>query len=290
MNDKEKQIERLKGILGLEGDTGFIDVNPAKAIMLLEFNDKNRPISKSTVDKYAKAMRDGYWRKDSNAITIDNDGLLSNGQHRLLAIVKANVSVPMLFAFGVDNHSEMDRGKQRSVVDNIGLSKKFEGKEIANHKDLHKIAVTLTRLFNNGKAETYETENTLYYLDDKLLEAKELGLFKAPRQASTRAVSCALFVAYLNGVNEELLLRIREILNSGVSMGVYDSPIIGLRDNLNNTKGGGTTVEKTIYRRTMYCIEAVEKGHKTKRCLETTEPKYTINFKNLEMYKDNIDF
>lgn len=273
--DANERIRKIKRLLGINGDAGFATVTPNKAKMLLEFNIKNRTISNVTVERYVKAMLNGQWKKDSNAITVDNNGYLSNGQHRLAAIVKSGVNAQMLFAFGVDNHSEMDRGKQRTICDNITLSKKFEGKEIANHRDLHQMASTLTRILNNGKASTYEVETLIEIYGDKMLKAKEEGLFKGSNGLSNKAISAAIFVAYVNNVDIEILKRLRSILNSGVSLSVMDSPIIALRDKLMSIKGGGAAVEKDRYKYTMYCVTALEKGLKRKIC-NAADPKYVL--------------
>lgn len=285
MAERKELVERLIKILGLRGDTGFVELTPSLANILLELNTNNRAISKTAVDRYAKDIIDGRWHKDKDAISISEDGVLTNGQHRLLAVIKANKPITVLFAIGVDNHNEMDRGKQRSVVDNIGLNANLVGTSVVEHKDLQKMAVALTRLINGGKAETHQVEEVLIVLGDRLVEAKDLGLFRGTGKVAAHAVNSALFVAYINGADKNKLLRIRGVLNSGISTCDTDAPIIGLRDYLRDTKGGGAGLEKAKYIRTMYCIEAVEKGYRTRRNSENFESKYKLSLFNLDTYR-----
>jgi hypothetical protein len=51
------------------------------------------PLSKRTVRDFAEAMRRGDWRLTHQGIAFDASGALVDGQHRLAAIVEADVPV-----------------------------------------------------------------------------------------------------------------------------------------------------------------------------------------------------
>lgn len=108
-----------------------------------------------------------------------------------------------------------------------------------------------------------------------MLEAKSIDLFRATNGVKNNAISAAIFTAYVNNVDLDYLRRTRTILNTGMVESVYDSPIIALRDKLIVTKGGGAAVEKERYRRTMYCICALERKLKTKKT-KSEEPRYKL--------------
>lgn len=288
MAERKELVDRLIKSFELEGDTGFVEITPKRAKMLLELNTNNRQVSQYYVDKYTKEISEGRWHRDTDAISISEDGVLTNGQHRLLAVVKANKPITVLFAVGVDNHSEMDRGKQRSIADNVGLSERLASHPIAEHKDLHKFAASLVRLINKGKADTHQVEDLLEVLGDKLIVAKEIGLLKGTGRTATASVKAAFFVAYLNGADITMLIRIKEVLKTGVGYGDKESPIIGLRDYLAGAKGGGALIEQIRYKRTLYCIEAIEKGYKTRRNKEDFESKYKLSLDDLDKYR--IDY
>jgi len=70
-------------------------VTPKKAAEWLEANTANRPISTSVVRGFAEAMRRGEWVVTHQGIAFDVNGVLIDGQHRLAAIVEADVAVDL---------------------------------------------------------------------------------------------------------------------------------------------------------------------------------------------------
>lgn len=87
-----------------EKDTNWVKVTPEMADELLALNDeKNRRLSRHTVEKYAEDMSSGRWgRTNTNPIGVmvdDNGRIVSllDGQHRLAAVVMSGV--PAWFEF-----------------------------------------------------------------------------------------------------------------------------------------------------------------------------------------------
>ena len=71
------------------------DIEPEAAQQLLDhYNNGNRPISKSQYSTYANEMLRGKWQLNGEAIIIGKDEngneCIISGQHRLLALIKAN--------------------------------------------------------------------------------------------------------------------------------------------------------------------------------------------------------
>lgn len=95
-------------------------VTPEKAKELLKRNRNNRSISDPRVRQYAEDMTAGKWQMNGQAVVTDINGDLKDGQHRLMAVVRSGVSVPMLLVEGVDeNVVTFDRGRVRSALDII---------------------------------------------------------------------------------------------------------------------------------------------------------------------------
>ena len=94
-------------------------VTPNVASALLETNTENRSVSRVTVEKYASDMAAGNWKDTGQAIIIADDGSLNDGQHRLLALVKAGVTLNMMVVRGASRQSRdaIDTGKPRSTGD-----------------------------------------------------------------------------------------------------------------------------------------------------------------------------
>jgi hypothetical protein len=100
-----------------------IEVSPGLASVLLERNPDNRNIRQTKVLQYEADMRACRWSFNGEPIIISKDGLINDGQHRLRAVVDANVTVPMLFVFGVEREARLtvDQGAARSAGDYLGM-------------------------------------------------------------------------------------------------------------------------------------------------------------------------
>jgi hypothetical protein len=97
----------------------IVHVTPALAMALLQRNRKNRRVSAGRVEVYAREMAAGRWQPNSQGIAIGGDGELYDGQHRLLAVLQADVMVPMLVVSGLDAGARVtiDQGRARTIGD-----------------------------------------------------------------------------------------------------------------------------------------------------------------------------
>lgn len=98
-------------------------ITPAVAKRWLTRNVRNRKVKPASVAAYARDMAAGRWKLTGEAIKFDTNGALSDGQNRLHAIVKANVSVTMLVVRGIepDAQAVMDSGVKRSISDTFTM-------------------------------------------------------------------------------------------------------------------------------------------------------------------------
>lgn len=80
--------------------TEIISITPQKSQFML--GGVNRPDRPSVVDKYAADMKKGNWKTTHQGIAIDTEGNVIDGQHRLLAIIKANLAVSFMVTYGVE--------------------------------------------------------------------------------------------------------------------------------------------------------------------------------------------
>lgn len=96
-------------------------IDPVTAAEILSRNRGNRKVDRSVVEIYAEAMKRGEWKLHHQGIAIDGRGELLDGQHRLEAVVKSGVTIPVLVVRGVDRDafSVVDTGKRRSVSDSL---------------------------------------------------------------------------------------------------------------------------------------------------------------------------
>lgn len=101
--------------------TELVTITPDMAREWLKANTKNRKIRPHVVDKYASDMMNGDWMVTHQGIAFDSEGTLIDGQHRLLAISKANVPVQMMVTRGFvpGTMSMIDVGAARKTSDII---------------------------------------------------------------------------------------------------------------------------------------------------------------------------
>lgn len=78
-------------------------ITPRKAKELLEKNTNNRPVSKKRVDHYTSLMTNGKWHLTHQGIAISKTDVIIDGQHRLLAVVRANMPIDFTITYGVDD-------------------------------------------------------------------------------------------------------------------------------------------------------------------------------------------
>lgn len=97
--------------------TRKVMMTPAQAQWLFDnFNTSNRPFYRHTRDDYYNIIKAGKWRLTHQGCAMDWNGVLQDGQHRLSAITKAGVDVPILFSCGMDpdNFKAIDTPMQRT--------------------------------------------------------------------------------------------------------------------------------------------------------------------------------
>lgn len=70
-------------------------IGPEMAKELLLKNYQNRPKNLNKVDYFVQVLKTGSWDKTKQPIEVLDDGRLIDGQHRLTAIYKTGISVPV---------------------------------------------------------------------------------------------------------------------------------------------------------------------------------------------------
>jgi len=113
--------------------TTITRITPEDARAYLEKNNDNRNINSKRVDAYANIMRSGGWMETGQPIIVSDSGMLIDGQHRLMAIVRADVPVTMLVVkiMASDGQGELtarniplDIGQRRTMTHITGIPSK----------------------------------------------------------------------------------------------------------------------------------------------------------------------
>lgn len=98
-------------------------VGPKEARYLLRMNLHNRNVSEARVESLARDMRAGNWVMNGETIKVSESETLIDGQHRLRAIVVADVSIAMLVVRGLPDSAQetVDLGAPRMLKNILQL-------------------------------------------------------------------------------------------------------------------------------------------------------------------------
>lgn len=98
-------------------------MTPELAEELLKKNKGNRKI-KTVKDFYSKQMKNGEWKENGEPIIIDKNGIIKDGQHRLIAVIssKHKYEVPIIYDVNPDVMDTIDTGTNRSLSDILQLN------------------------------------------------------------------------------------------------------------------------------------------------------------------------
>lgn len=102
-------------------------ITPAYAREILNNSRRtNRRLNKENVLRYTKEIQDNKWVLNGESIKLDTNGDLLDGQHRLHAIINANIPIVTMFTTGVEPEAftTLDTGKKRDggdVLSSIGV-------------------------------------------------------------------------------------------------------------------------------------------------------------------------
>ena len=103
--------------------TQRVNVTPLIANQWLETQEGNRPVKQTVVERYAMSMRDGEWAETGETIKFDIHEHLIDGQHRLFAVMEAELIIPFEVVWGLPTSARdrMDTGSIRSGSDVLGM-------------------------------------------------------------------------------------------------------------------------------------------------------------------------
>jgi len=104
--------------------TEVINVNADVASRYLGNNSTNRAVNAVRIASYAHQMKAGQWRLNGEPVIIGKGKQLLDGQHRLMAIVSGDLTIPMLFVFNVEESSfdTINTGDSRTGGDVLSIT------------------------------------------------------------------------------------------------------------------------------------------------------------------------
>lgn len=232
--DKDKNMDNTEMTMTYE----FI--TPEMAASLLETNSENRSISKGTVQAYMNDILAGNWDESTgDSISIDKDGILRNGQHRLTAIVQAGKGIHTWVCRKVSKDGIYDNNRKRSNSDQISIMRADFENVYKSTRYISIARALITELDNRVLARRTVTPKEIIDFTEKHKEDLDGFFLNFPQTTVTKislaVVHLSLFMAYMNGVDISDLMDFYDVLCSGMSTKPEEFPIIAYRNYLKDT-------------------------------------------------------
>lgn len=106
-------------LLGREIRISAVWVDSQTSKQLLKMNVHNRNLSRKQIDQIKRDIASDKWAFTGDAIRVSDEGVLIDGQHRLVGVDQVGARVPMLIIEGLDPQASgwIDQNRRRSVPD-----------------------------------------------------------------------------------------------------------------------------------------------------------------------------
>lgn len=223
-------------------------ITPEVAKEYLTHNCVNRSLSPNRIKTYATDMKNGNWELNGEAIQFNKSGELINGQHRLNAIIRANVPVTMLVMRGLSNDLTLfDRGRNRSVRDSLiisGMDKRIATPITVAMAKIHYYIQIRNNVVSDFEVKKFieKYENTLY----KMVNASIMSnyhKYSGTISVTAGSIQLAIMYALECGVSIDVCKKFLDIVRTGFYDEITQSAAIVLRNDLISKKidiRGGT--------------------------------------------------
>jgi hypothetical protein len=199
-------------------------VSPEMAAKWLEGNTHNRPLNEAAIDRLVRDMQAGRWRLTHQGIAFDANDVLIDGQHRLWAVVIANVTVPMRVFFNelAANMAAVDTGHIRSNLDVMDLAGEA-GKITSLHLAALRAMSAGTHCTPQRMTVGEETDLMIKHREAIEFAVEHMGAsrFRGVATATTRAIVARAYYS----VDHARLLRFCDILKSGATVDEDEKPV-----------------------------------------------------------------
>lgn len=193
----------------------FEFIDPVRARKYLDTMGRNRNLNNARVAVLSRSMRQGAWLLTHQGISFNQSGELTDGQHRLAAVIASGCTVAMMVCRGVPNEamSVMDIGSRRTVAQCLQVAGHDVNNAMIATLRSSLINLELARDMATGLPETYIQKLVLDFQDGLKFATQRFGGKKSIYYAPFRA---AVFRAYYAPENHKRLEEFLICLDKGV--------------------------------------------------------------------------
>lgn len=253
-------------------------MTPEWAEELLTHNHSyNRNPKDKRIASYAREMASGLWRLTHQAIAIDEDGNLVDGQNRLHAVIRAGVEVPMVVVTGVPRKAMV--GVDCGVTRNVADAAKVSGKPLPAVQYANVARIMMVGL-QYGYKQALGNQEILHFIGN---HKEALNFSFECLRSNTPGIAAAGVRAVIARAwyQRNCRTRIREfckaLLNGLIDDKVKDVSVIRLRNWLLQAKGTRQPVKRTdVYAKTERALKAFLDGEELDTIYASKEELFPI--------------
>lgn len=225
--------------------TGYVNITPERANLILEHNTRNRMVNRINVHQLVTSIEEGLWDEDISKINFDANMILSDGQHRILSVIKSGVPIRVMVTVGVKPSAQgvTDRRGNRTLADDLSIAGVPNAKKIAALTRLHCLdekgypAIQLLQISGNAYGSLPDAKLFEHYKANKeviekmRMHADHVASLTRPFRLNNRIIN---ILSYLFAkVSEEDAEEFWRALSTG-KVRMEDDPIPQLRTKLIN--------------------------------------------------------
>ena len=214
----------------------FLRITPQMAKEFLTKNNANRTVNQGRVNQYARDIQSGLWQANGEAIKFYVDGSLADGQHRLLAIIKADKEIETLVIYNLPlGVTIQDRGRSRSVIDSMvleGTDERLAKSLFVGMANLHYVIQTSMRNVSDGEVKRFISNNSKLLLE--LFGAIPKGK-KNRKTINVKRASIMLACFYAvnsGGCSVSDVAEFLDVLYTGIPKSLSQTAVLVCRDDI----------------------------------------------------------
>lgn len=257
--------------LTVKPTASIVFVTPEIAARWLDANTRNRNVRHATVSTYARDMHAGNWHLTGESIKFAADGSLLDGQHRLHAIIKSGVTVPMYVMRGITPEAQrvMDTGRKRTASDALAIKGDANSALLAATTRL--ALGVATEAPDPGRYEATHAEIEAFITEyPNIRESVDFA-----RQVARRTDCPPAVVAYthwvLSAINRDQASDFWTAAADKVGLSDGD-PVIALTNRFAESRRNREQLTKRTYLSLIYRAWNIRRAGKTARFLRVNSP------------------
>mgnify|MGYP004444112455 FL=1 len=222
-------------------------------------------------------MADGNWNsKTGAAISIDSNGVLRDGQHRLKAVIESEVPIYFWVCTGVDPKGIYDQNRPRTAKDQVKIIGGSSDWKITGNQMLSAIKIVIQK----GKTYKVSACQLIDFIELHKREVEAVAEITSKKYVKTLTTSPLLSTYLLILLNDFSMLskleKFDSVLRTGFQTDQDQNSIIAFRNAiLNNSdrfKNGGSGRLEYVRR----CMYAFDRYVKNKNVKTNIDPKTYI--------------